>query len=161
MRPLFSHHQRKVSFWHGTAVPARSAAGVAQPLASRAHVPEMAVDEVAATGIVMQHVRKRRIGMRLRLALTEASQLRDGAGNARFACGRKRKPRCGSPRAACRTAAACQATLFARPNCRVVWPTARSSMPQCCRSQPRPGQSPGAPSGGEDCAALLRACRTG
>src|ERR1700674_275421 len=45
---------------------------VAQPASCRTHVPEIAADEVALPGIVMQHGREWRIGVRLRLAIAES-----------------------------------------------------------------------------------------
>src|SRR5437588_423960 len=53
-------------------------------------------------------------------------------------------PRCGLPRAACRTASTYRATRFAGPDCPAVRPVARSPAPRCGRSRPRPAQFPAA-----------------
>src|SRR5712675_425765 len=53
---------------------------VAEPAAGRAHVPEIATDEITLPGIVVQHGRERRIGVRLRLAIAEARAHRPGIG---------------------------------------------------------------------------------
>src|SRR5258707_547297 len=45
---------------------------IAEPASRRAHVPEIAADEVALCRIVMQHGRERRVGVRLRLAIAES-----------------------------------------------------------------------------------------
>ena len=56
---------------------------VAQSAAGRTHVPEIAADEIALTGIVVQNGRQRRIGMRLGLALAESCAHRTGIGPGR------------------------------------------------------------------------------
>jgi hypothetical protein len=57
--------------------------GIAQPAASGAHVPEIAADKVALSGIIVQHWGERRISMRLRLAIAEAGAYRPGIGSGR------------------------------------------------------------------------------
>jgi hypothetical protein len=53
---------------------------VAQSAAGGPHVPEVAADEIALTGIVMQDGRERRIGVRLRLAVAKSRAHRPGIG---------------------------------------------------------------------------------
>ena len=69
---------------------------VSQPAPCRAHVPEIAADEVTLPGIVVQHGRERGIGVRLRFSIAESGahrprigagspvQLRHGTGKARL-----------------------------------------------------------------------------
>jgi hypothetical protein len=57
--------------------------GITQSAAGRTHVPEIAADEIALAGIVMQHGCKRRIGVRLRLAVAESCAHRTGIGTSR------------------------------------------------------------------------------
>ena len=57
-----------------------SAAGITEPAAGRAHIPEIAANQVALTGIVVQHRRQRRIAVRLRHAVAESGAHRAGIG---------------------------------------------------------------------------------
>ena len=54
---------------------------ITQSAAGRPHVPEIATDEIALAGIVMQNWRKRCVGMRLRLAVAEPRAHRTGIGS--------------------------------------------------------------------------------
>ncbi len=54
---------------------------IAEPAPGRPHIPEIAADKVALTAIVVQHRRERRVGVRLRLAIAEASAYRPRIGS--------------------------------------------------------------------------------
>ena len=56
---------------------------IAQATARCTHVPEIAANQITLTGIVMQNGRKRRVGVRLRLAIAEAGAHGAGIGAGR------------------------------------------------------------------------------
>jgi len=116
--------------------------GVAQSAASRAHVPEIAANEIALARIVMQDGRKRRIGVPLRLAIAKSCAHRTGMGSGRPIQFRHRP---GEPRlrhVAERTSfiAVYGEVLVVQQGYPAARRAARAFVSRCGRSRPRPAQ---------------------